>query len=501
MAQGNSVPRVSSGVPWWLWMLALVASAAVILGIVSDRSRNDVTSSDIFARAAAALESGDGAIVLESHEALRRRDDADEQVAILDGIKAGATHRFPRSVKLLAPFLGHSNDQYRKLALKYSAVGYQRMGDSKRARQLTEQYAEIDPSDVQPLVVLMQMYMDVGALEAATETAARVLTLDSENRNALTITGLAHVLRGELAEAKKSLAAMLESEGDRAAASPEVVMHYVTALIKLDESEAALKFQRDNSSLLTDPMTRLLLYMETNQLEDFDAVLKTLEMPADSAFHIQARGARAINAGDWELAVGLLSQAALQLPRSTQVFEQLELAATENKQSDLAEACRENLNAVRRLEQQMQEAVRAIGPDMEDPELRLKVAELAIEVGLPTQAQRWIDAATRVAPSDQAEILKLREQVYRRNKLLVPIGAAFSAVRKSETVAPQPTDSDSSNENPASDDGAPSATSAEEAGTGDSPVSEESSAEPESADRPQANDESAASKNLEKLPK
>ena len=35
MGQGNSAPRVSGGVPWWLWGVALLATAAVLLGVLS----------------------------------------------------------------------------------------------------------------------------------------------------------------------------------------------------------------------------------------------------------------------------------------------------------------------------------------------------------------------------------------------------------------------------------------------------------------------------------
>ena len=38
MSQGNSTPRVSRGVPWWLWLIAVLATAMVVLGMLVKQS-------------------------------------------------------------------------------------------------------------------------------------------------------------------------------------------------------------------------------------------------------------------------------------------------------------------------------------------------------------------------------------------------------------------------------------------------------------------------------
>ena len=54
MSQGNSVPRVSGGVPWWLWTAALLATVAVVLGTLAEQE--DETVLDVFRRGVEAVE-------------------------------------------------------------------------------------------------------------------------------------------------------------------------------------------------------------------------------------------------------------------------------------------------------------------------------------------------------------------------------------------------------------------------------------------------------------
>ncbi|MEO2034596.1 MAG: tetratricopeptide repeat protein [Planctomycetaceae bacterium] len=483
MGQGKSIPRVSSGVPWWLWLVALLATVAVVLGIIADQDHE--TAADIFERAVQAIDAQDGETLVQCLESLEQLEGTEDQVALLKGIQDGGTDRDPRSVKVLAPFLDHPNTQYKKLALKFSARANQKMGNSDRARELHQEYAAIDPSDVSPHLLLMRLYMDAGAFQSARDAAAAVLKLQPENRDAMGTKAMIQVVTGESQEAKQLYATMLKTEGDRAAASPDTIKNYINALLKTDEADAALKFTQENPELLTDPVTRVELYMQTNQLDEVNEILNGLQLEPDSPLFVQVRGARAMNDGDWELAVGLLTQAALQMPRSVSVFEQLESSATNNSQSELAEACRQNVEALRRLEQQMESAIVAIGDNMNDPELRLKVVDVAEQMGRYNEARQWLNSAATVAPGRQTEILKRRDNLDRPKTPIVSIGAAFTAPAKSQGDAVQ----ESNEEQPAPDEAAPAAA-----------PSEESTGEPESADEGQAKDESTASDNLESVP-
>ena len=79
MGQGNSIPQVSDGIPWWLWVFVLLATTAVVLGIVAGQKKEE-TAPEIFARAVVALDAKDGATAATCLEALKHVSEADDQI-------------------------------------------------------------------------------------------------------------------------------------------------------------------------------------------------------------------------------------------------------------------------------------------------------------------------------------------------------------------------------------------------------------------------------------
>ena len=440
MGQGNPVPRVSGGVPWWLWLAALLATVAVILGLVAGPKKE--TAADIFDRGLISANRRDIPGLQQCVETLKLHQGTEDTVAVLNGLEAVLTNRYPRGVQIFEPFLDHPNERYRELALSSSAHSYEQMGDSVRARQLHLQAIEHNTSALGPLLKLLQLYVNSGAFKSAQEILDKVISLDPQNREATESKALIQFATGDLTAARETYASLLETEGDRAVASPQLIKNYLTILIRIGEPEVALEFARQNEAIAGgDKYLKYDLLVETNQLDaEVDELMLRMKIEADSPRIAEVMGSRALNDGDWEPAVALLSQAALKMPRSTRIFERLELAATKNNQPELAEACRKNLNAIHQLEEQLLETVLTIADDMEDPELRLTAADIAVELGRLSEAERWVDAAMMVAPDRQSEIREHKNTIQFPNRPLVPIGAAFGAAAERETEPKQDSD-------------------------------------------------------------
>ena len=364
-------------------------------------------------------------------------DDVQDQIQVLSGIEAKAMKRDPRAVEILEPYLDHPNEDYRRLALRFSALARQTMGHSAMARQLHLKWAELDPSDLIPQFQLLRLYIAACAFESVQATADRILSVDPENREAIEATALAQFLTGDLAGSRRTYASILETEGDRAAASPMVINNYVKSLLNSGDAQAALEFARQNQTIC-EPAMKFDIYMESGDLsEDIDQLLMTMRAPTGSPPSAELTGLRAINDGDWELAVETLSHAALEMPRSSRIFRRLKQAAENNEQMELAQACQENLDGIQRLQQQLDEASRAVGTDMQDANLRLKAAELATELVRFNDATRWIEAAAMVDPDRQVELLDFRNTIGFPTKPLVPIGAAFARTEQDGTDVKQ----------------------------------------------------------------
>ncbi|MCH2209813.1 MAG: tetratricopeptide repeat protein [Fuerstiella sp.] len=476
MSQGNSVPRVSVGVPWWLWLFVGFSTLLVIFVIFSGQDKE--SAEQVFSRGLMAADDRDGDAIKECVVAIQRTKGADEgQITLLKGIEACATNRFPRSVKIMEPFLNDPNLRYQKVALRYSAIAHQTLGNSDRARQLYEQYQSIDPTNVNPRLFLMNLYNSVGALQSALKTAESVLELDPDNRKAMQMIAEIKMSTGDFEAAKDLYNTLLETEQDRLTASPDMIKNYVHLLLKTNGAEVAFNFAEENYQLLSDEGTQLELLMGNKMLTEAANLLQKMEAHPHNPLFAQLEGIRALDAGSWDKAVAMLAQAVIGMPRSSQVFEQLKEAADKNNQTDLSQACIDNLEAIHELENQLQEKILAIGDDMKDPELRLSVADAAVALGRLEEAGFWIDRAANVAQSQglQVALARRKQDLKLTNQLLVPIDAAFRKTTSVKSESSSETTEDSDTEEPSSDDVDAGATSSDNTETPETAAQDEPS--------------------------
>jgi hypothetical protein len=75
----------------------------------------------------------------------------------------------------------------------------------------------------------------------------------------------------------------------------------------------------------------------------------------------------------------------------------------------------------------MQMAIKAIGNDMQNPQLRLAVAEAAQQLALKPEFDKWHKAALTIASDEQAKSLSTEPAITYPPNLLVPIPTAFGA--------------------------------------------------------------------------
>jgi len=189
MDQGKTVPRVSGGLPWWLWLTAIVLTACVAIVILAEFNKE--SPEDILAKALQAVEDREKDTFLQHKEEYERSGGDPDQLRILEGIEALVTTRHPRAVQILEAYVDHEDAELQGLAIKFSAEAYQAMGDAKSARMLHLKYAEANPTDARPLLMLLHLYNASGATRLTIETANKILELDPEDRATSEILALA----------------------------------------------------------------------------------------------------------------------------------------------------------------------------------------------------------------------------------------------------------------------------------------------------------------------
>lgn len=501
MGQGNSAPRVSGGIPWWLIGLALLATAGVFIGVLL--SSDEESIDDIFTKAVVAAQSRDREGLDEYLAVLRERGLDADRLGVLEGIQSNATVRHPRAVEQLKPYLDHEDEQLKTLALKFSAASYQSLGDAASARELHLKCIELAPDDTQPMGMLLALYSSAGAVKPAEEMARAILELDPEDVYAQEQLIFALGDAGRLDEAIEVCGPLLESEGAIASASPEVVNRYVTWLLEANRLEEAGAFVDKYKKLVTDPELRFRAFIKCGQLENVDTFLEVQTIPAEHAMTTWSRGVRALEAQNWEKAVDQLTRSAILVARSSMLFEQLEKAATNANEPALAEACRQNIDAMEELRKNKYAAANAIGENMDDPQLRLEIAEMSEQLAQRKDHDKWLRRALAVASQEQLRQIELEYSFEWPRLAMVAIPDEYIARAlnqggaANEKPAPvvdppadpeetsteeAPSDEESTEEAPSDEDSTEAAASEEESPAENEASDAESASQPDSVD-------------------
>ena len=401
--QVKPIPRVRGGVPWWLWLMAGVATLAVIAGILSTGTKE--APGEVFARAVAAAERGDGEALSAELAELRTREHQDDRVTTLEAIIASATGRAPKALKLLEPLLDHEDARIQELALRYSANCAQLTGAAVRARDLYLKVISLDPSNPLPHQQLAALYESVGAFQPAFEAIEKVAELDPQDRIAPVTLARLHIKQGQLDAALEIYESLLDTEAERVSVPPNAVLRYLDCLIRTDRADEALEFFEDNPALVDDPGTQFAILMKNGNLARAEEMLQSMgfDNPGTSAIMI-IRAQEAIAAGNCEQATRILLQAIARGPRDRSLVELLKTAASKNNMSDLVEFAAANLQAFDELLDQYRLAVLNIGSDITNADLRLEAARLSWELGNLVQGREWTRSAAQVDPDLLASI-------------------------------------------------------------------------------------------------
>lgn len=448
MGQGNSGSRISDGIPWWIWLTTVAVTVLVLFGIFV--GQHDEESLDaLFARTCTALEERRKDTFKECFDEYRHRDGDSDRTALLEAIAAGVSNRYPKSITLLERFLEHADPVVQKLAIKHTGLAHQVIGDKNAARLMYRKCIEMAPADVPTRILLLNLYTAGGVVEDAAELAKEILESDPKNQTAATAMTEALVSTGRLSEAISLFETQLQTEGERASASPDMIASYLNCLIETDQTDVATQFYDENESIVRDNQIRMTLYLKNGRLDDADALLQQSELDDADALLRQSekepdwilvtrlKAARAMQSENWDLAVRTLSDAVLVMPRSPQLFQDLEQAATKGNKPGLVESCQANLRGIRELQQNLQVTIKAIGNDMQNPQLRLDVAQAAEQLGLESEFYKWHRAALNVASDERDKLRRTKPIFTNPSKPLIPLPTAFVESSESDEATDQ----------------------------------------------------------------
>ncbi len=451
MGQGNTVPRVSGGVPWWLWLIVVMATGMFVLGVLVQQSSPD--ADEVWAAAAESARRLEIDPLRQNLETYRDLGGDADRTDVLEGILAGATNRSPRAISILEPYLDHDDIELRTLATRYAAVAHQRDGNLPRAEELYLAFRELAPDNPVSHLLLMRLYQAAGAVVAAADIAEDVLRIEPMDQSAAQLIPQAYQHTGELEKALDAYESILDSDAAIASADPNTLYKYLKCLMSAGKVGAAAEFIKHNRAYINNPAITVSVFLKNGMIDEANQVLVEIEAQEEKGDDPRLRGrsiraslegirvqaALLMKSGDFKQARAVLMETVTRYPRTKDVYEQLANLAREVGDDELAEVCGQNIEMLLEIERQIPDAVRRIGSDLTMPDLRVEVAKLHRELWNDDEAELWANAASYTAGNGRQELLRLLKSIDRPNSTLVPFKAESSSAKSSEsTDASQP---------------------------------------------------------------
>lgn len=406
MNQNSPKPGVRGGIPWWIWVSAVVATVAVVIGIVTSSIPDD--PEELYQGAITSIEASEMDDLEKVLTKLRKFPDYESHVILLQGMQAAAMNRDPRAIELFEE--AQKNESLKPLALQKAGLSHVRIGNFDDAIKCYDESVRLSPEDTETSQLMSaRLYANVGALRHAENILTQVLDANPESRSAWESRGQIRSELFDFAGAAEDLGKILETPGDRAAASPETISRYVRCIVAMNDDERMKKANEELKAELpdTDGVLKGLLEFAAG---DVEAVQQRINHhvadPSMPTPMYTLEAIVALHEGDASLASEKILQAIQLKPRDVGIFELALKIFQQAGDEQKTLAAQQNLDQLASFKASFLDVVDAIDSDVHDADKRLEAADLLLEMGNYPEAIRWWTIAGMVDPTRREESQK-----------------------------------------------------------------------------------------------
>ena len=232
---------------------------------------------------------------------------------------------------------------------------------------------------------------------------------------------------------------MLETAGERASASPEVIRLYVDCLIRVKDWETVKEFTESNGGLIDDDFVKLRIAVEMGAYSEIQGLVAQSAGVIDPNSHpmLYAKARMEQHEGNPEAAYELGMKALELAPRKRDYLELMKELAESLGKHEVVAVCQENIERINGFRQEFKELVVNGTANVDDAEVRFRLAELCYEFGSYEQAMSWFGRATGIEPELSSQADERVAELHSIHGLIVPL--------PSENDDPQAENTDSAN--------------------------------------------------------
>jgi hypothetical protein len=433
-AKTNLKPRVSSGVPWWIWGIMAVLGGGIAITLLQRSIPEDPAV--LFEQALAASEKQDGKTVKLVADKLANYPEFANKKKFLDGLLLLGNSRPLKAIDLFKQAAEEPAIQNR--AMMMLGTAYAQADDIKLSVETFQAVLKADSNSDDARFRLASICKDLMAFDLALPELDILINNKYKLSQTLKFRGDIRFDRRQFAEAASDYEAAIKADKNNPANSL-IAERLVKCCVELGDLKRGEEFASmlEQSSAVFFEAEKLLQAGELQKLSTMlDRIRK--ESGFDHRGHI-IYGKMMLKHGTPEKAAeGLagLKQGLRMVTRNAALYKVVAELARAAGNEEVATAAQQNVDQLQKLDQEFVNQLAVVSRTLDGYEDRLKLAELAKEIGDFDFAVVVYQSTTRGFPERSAEINSLQDKLY---SVVLPLVGLRGLV---EPDSPQPTEAD-----------------------------------------------------------
>lgn len=385
--------RQARRLAWLAFALALVFLSVTLFWVWRYRQR---VRGESLETALAALDRGDFAPARRLVASYRSVPSQQTQTTLLRGamlLKKG--HWYPALDDLERV---QGQPMLRLQALTLAGQAWYHLGRHVEAQEALQEVVRQAPNSVDAHRWLAASYYDLGAIHDALVHLQRTAELDPADQRPHRLLGLIYKDYERFSDAVLAYEESLRRKPDQADAD-NVRLEMATCLMKLRRHRDALNSLAACGDSPEIDVVRAECYYAIGEMAQAKETLARASSRApDNLDILLLRGTIILDEGNAQRAVEILSRAADLHPHDYMVHFQLAQAHSQADQPKQAEKEQNTAERIRTLRKEFAELHQAAWDQPRNAQIRLRLAELATELGRPDLADVWLKSAAALAP-------------------------------------------------------------------------------------------------------
>jgi tetratricopeptide (TPR) repeat protein len=432
-------PRVSGGIPWWLWLLLFIVGGGTALALFRKSIPDD--PEQLYRTALTAVDKKDSEMLRENFDKLKQFPEYGRQQKLLEGITLLGVSRPLKAIPLLKEAAGEENDANKELrltALRFLGGAYAVAADRPMAIRTFEKMLAEDPNSDIARQNIVSILTGILAWE---ESLSHLNILADKKFNLSQVLSMRGDIRTELKQFREAAddfeAAINADEADPLNSSK--VNKLVQCLLQIQDFEKAGSFidQLDHPSKKTIARAEILLAKNDlkGALSSLDALRREAPNAPDSAL-VYGRIMVKYNTPE-RAAEGLvtLRAAVVTSSRDVELYRTMVQLAQVAGETELAGLAQQNVELLDSMHAEFDQKLAEVIRTRDDAESRSQLAELAYQCGRVQLAYKIYQGLAEYYPDRASEFNAKTEQLLSSLPQLVST-ATGAGVESSESAPP-----------------------------------------------------------------